>query len=283
VTLGLADALGRADPEPRVQRLLEQVEVVVVPVVNVDGYVATHEGQRLLRKNLAPGCGVDLNRNWDVAFGAGAPVGGCGEENYPGPAPFSEPETRAVRDLVASFAGRLRLFLDYHAPSEQVMVPLAFTRERPPDYDKSRAWAELYASTLRGLYDTWHPARDAYDLAQGEGGGAIDWFRTNLCQSFAVELRDGRELGGFQLPADQIIPSLEENWLAFLALAEEVARDAGEPAPIVGRTQKQPLVDGGGCSVGGAPDGGLLLLLALALLGRQRARAATSAGDSARL
>jgi hypothetical protein len=265
VTLGLADGLARqAEQDPRVGWLLERVEVIVVPVVNVDGYVATHQGLRLQRKNLAPGCGVDLNRNWDVAFGAGVPGAGCDEENYPGPAPFSEPETRAVRDLVASLGDRLRLFLDYHAPSEQVMIPLAFTRERPADYDKSRSWAELYARTLRGLYDTWHPARDAYDLAQGQGGGAIDWFRLNRCQSFAVELRDGRELGGFQLPADQIIPSLEENWVAFLALAEEVARDAGagDPALIVGRTARQPFSGGGGCSVGGAPRGGALLLLA---------------------
>jgi hypothetical protein len=167
------------------------------------------------------------------------------------------------------------------------MMPLAFTRERPPDYERSRAWAELYAQTLRGLYDTWHPARDAYDLAQGQGGGAIDWFRLNLCQSLAIELRDGRELGGFQLPADQLIPSLEENWLAFLALAEEVARGAGtgEPALIVGRTARQPFSDGAGCSAGRAPRGGALLLVTVAVLlrRRQRARAATSAADSARL
>ena len=47
---------------------------------------------------MNPRCPVDLNRNYDVAFGLGAPAGGCNEESYPGPYPFSEPETRAIQE-----------------------------------------------------------------------------------------------------------------------------------------------------------------------------------------
>jgi carboxypeptidase T len=293
VALGIADALvGQAPRDPSVEHLVSHLEVVVVPVVNVDGYVATHAGRRLLRKNLDPRCGVDLNRNWDVAFGAGASSPACHAENYPGPGAFSEPETRAVRDLAASFEGRLRLYLDYHAPAEQVMIPLAYTRSRLPDYDKSRAWAELYAATVRTLYDTWHPARDAYDLAQGQGGGAIDWFRLGWCQSFAVELRDGRELGGFQLPDDQIVPSLEENWLAFQRLALEVAREGGAPFSAVVFGRREPAASEApslsrGCAYGGggAPAGlAALPLLALVVWRRRRyrARVAISAAERVR-
>jgi hypothetical protein len=282
VAMGLADALVRQTSDPAVQRLLRHTEVVIVPVVNVDGYVVSHHGLRLQRKNLNILCGVDLNRNWDVEFGAGVPAHGCAEENFPGQGPFSEPESQALRALASSLTN-LRLYLDYHSPAEQVMIPFAHTRVRPPDYDKSRAWAELYASTVRELYGTLHPARDGFDLAQGQGGGAIDWVRLNLAQSFAIELRDGRELAGFELPANQIIPSIEENWLAFRRLAleatDEAAPDQIVPAPHVTpplNPTPAPTPSSAGCHVGGttpaAAPAPLVLVLVLALVSRRASR-----------
>jgi hypothetical protein len=233
VTMGFANALVRQYAFDRdVRTIASTVGITIVPVVNVDGYVASHNGQRLQRKNMNPRCGVDLNRNFDVQFGAGMPAA-CDQENYPGAGPFSEPESRAMRQLAGSLPN-LRLFLDYHAPSEQVMVPYAYTRTRPPDYERSLARAQLYATTLSKLYGTLHPAREGYDLAQGQGGGAIDWFRLNHCESFAIELRDGRELAGFELPAAQIIPAVEENWLAWRALALQIAHDNGAPTGEMG-------------------------------------------------
>jgi hypothetical protein len=283
VTLALAEALVRGYLlDPRVRRVVNTLAVVVVPVVNVDGYVATHNGQRLRRKNMNQRCPVDLNRNYDIAFGLGAPAEGCDQESYPGSFPFSEPETRAIRDLADSLPN-LKLFLDYHAPAEQVMIPFAYTRERPADFERSRARAERYAAALKLLYGTLHPAREGYDLAQGQGGGGIDWFRTRGCESFAVELRDGRELAGFELPADQLIPSAEENWTAFLELAGTLAAESrppgGGPADEVvgdgGETLAPPL-GAVGCRMAGAPvaPGSLpaLVLLALGALLRLRRR-----------
>src|SRR5439155_6493049 len=131
VTMGICDALVRQASDPMVRAITGTVDVYVIPVVNVDGYVASHRGWRMQRKNMNPRCGVDLNRNFDVAFGMGGPAGGagCSEENYAGLAAFSEPETRAVEALAESLPN-LRLYLDYHAPAEQVMIPFAHTRLR---------------------------------------------------------------------------------------------------------------------------------------------------------
>jgi hypothetical protein len=271
VTMGFADALVRqAAADPQVRAITGTVDVYVVPVVNVDGYVASHRGWRMQRKNMNPRCGVDLNRNFDVAFGLGASPGGCDDENYPGALAFSEPETRAIKTLTESLSN-LRLYLDYHSPAEQVMIPFAHTRTRPDHYEKSVAWAQLYAETLQTLYGTLHPAREGYDLAQGQGGGAIDWFRVKFCESFGVELRDGRELAGFQLPADQLIPSVEENWLAFRALAGKVAEENGAvlPADPVVPTSVDGTGRASGCSAGsdlGKNRGAGLLGMALVSL-----------------
>jgi hypothetical protein len=256
--MGFADAIFRQQQDPVVAAITANVDVYVIPVVNPDGYVASHNGWRMQRKNMNPRCGVDLNRNFDVAFGLGTPAGseGCDDENYAGPGAFSEPESRAIQHLTESL-DNLRLYLDYHAPAEQVMIPFAHTRLRPAGYERSVAWAQLYSDTLRSVHGTLHPAREGYDLAQGQGGGAIDWFRLKFCESFGIELRDGRELAGFQLPSDQLIPSVEENWLAFRALAARVAAESGallpDPGQPVAPASISSLPAATGCSVGEKP------------------------------
>jgi len=53
-------------------QLLDEAEFVIIPVLNVDGYVYTWTNDRLWRKNRRPPpaggtCyGIDLNRNYDV-------------------------------------------------------------------------------------------------------------------------------------------------------------------------------------------------------------------------
>lgn len=67
-------------------------DVWIVPDLNPDGH-------RLgVRVNAR---GVDLNRNFAAGW---EPIGARGDPQYAGPHPFSEPETRAARDLI----GRMR-------------------------------------------------------------------------------------------------------------------------------------------------------------------------------
>jgi hypothetical protein len=88
------------------------------PQVNPDGWAWNEEvrprGGGMKRKNGLRSCGrgvrpgpsdgVDLNRNFGFKWGytkqQGSSAQGCAEE-YRGAAPFSEPETRAVRDVIA--------------------------------------------------------------------------------------------------------------------------------------------------------------------------------------
>lgn len=88
------------------------------PQVNPDGWAWNEavrpRGGGMKRKNGLRSCGrgvrpgpsdgVDLNRNFGFKWGytkqQGSSAQGCAEE-YRGAAPFSEPETRAVRDVIA--------------------------------------------------------------------------------------------------------------------------------------------------------------------------------------
>jgi PKD repeat protein/murein tripeptide amidase MpaA len=122
--------------DPRIRALLEDVRVVIVPVVNADGFIASRSfgtspldddsgatlGQAVanqgayIRKNCRPtgpgdaavpcafrtGSGVDLNRNYGYYWGGPGSGTGTTAQNYRGTAPFSEPESQAVHQYTST-------------------------------------------------------------------------------------------------------------------------------------------------------------------------------------
>ncbi len=85
------------------------VDLWVVKAVNPDG-LAHHT-----RRNAH---GVDLNRNFPYRWQGGVPAS---SGYYPGPHPFSEPESRAVRELVRQIKPRVSIW--FHQPWDQVLAP----------------------------------------------------------------------------------------------------------------------------------------------------------------
>lgn len=96
------------------------LDVYVVPMVNPDGYEYSRMHNRFWRKNRrktstrADCVGVDLNRNWDFHYGAGASDNECSEV-FMGTEPFSEPETKALRDAMTRVKDQLKLVLCLHS------------------------------------------------------------------------------------------------------------------------------------------------------------------------
>ena len=119
------------DTNRTIRKLVDTRELWFVPVANPDGYDWTFTpGQRLWRKNLrdnnddgriAPGDGVDLNRNYATKWGydneGSSPE--PGSETYRGPGPNSEPESQALD----SFMGRVgfEFFVNYHSAAELLL------------------------------------------------------------------------------------------------------------------------------------------------------------------
>ncbi|WP_026252503.1 M14 family metallopeptidase [Streptomyces sp. PsTaAH-124] len=159
----------------RIRKIVDTTELWFVLSANPDGYDYTFQDDstRLWRKNLrdnngdgviSSGDGVDLNRNFPYKWGyddeGSSP--GPASETYRGPAPASEPETRAL-DRFEKRIG-FRYAVNYHSAAElllygvgwQVATPtpddvlykaLAGTPDRPaiPGY-RSQLSSELYTT-----------------------------------------------------------------------------------------------------------------------------------------
>src|SRR5690606_4789724 len=134
-TLWVAEvALGEAADDPGLDALLDQVALLVVPVVNPDGYVYTWEEDRLWRKNRRDDVGVDLNRNYPVAWGGEGASANPEHGNYRGAGPLSEPEAQALADVLPTEPLTIAL-LDVHSYGQLVLSPWSFTTDAPPSDD----------------------------------------------------------------------------------------------------------------------------------------------------
>ncbi len=231
-TMFVADRLIREyDTNPDVQRLVDELEWHIIPMVNPDGYEHTWIVDRLWRKNRRDNgggvFGVDLNRNWSVGFGGEGSSSNPSSNVFSGPAPFSEPGVAAIRDYVVS-RPHIRGHFDVHNFSQAVLGPWAHKEELAPLADVMKPLGNDIKAAMSSLFGSFYQFGTGNQILPLAGGAAQDWsfgaaFGEAGMVSFTLELRDRGEFG-FLLPADQIIPTSEEVWAAAEVMAERLLR-----------------------------------------------------------
>ena len=139
----LVDGYGHV---PRITNIVNSREIWIVFLVNPDGAEYDISGGRFhaWRKNRQPTpgssyIGTDLNRNYGYRWGGGGRTSSNPQAiTYRGPAPFSSPEDRAMRDFMAGriVNGRqqIRTAMTFHEFGRLVMWPYGYTMTNtPPD------------------------------------------------------------------------------------------------------------------------------------------------------
>jgi len=212
-----------------VKTLLDTTIFYFVPLVNADGYVYTWGGtsQRLWRKNrrLVSGTtyGVDLNRNWALGFGGEGSSSTPSSDTYRGTAAFSEPESTAVRNWFTA-NGPYRGAIDYHSYSQLILRPYGYTTALPSNDANAKLVGDTIRARILAVNNVAYTSQAAWQLYIASGT-ASDWYYApsygNAPLSYTIELRDTGTYG-FQLPANQIKPTGEENWAGFLYFAQTV-------------------------------------------------------------
>jgi len=103
------------DKDPTLSSALIRNTLYMVPCLNPDGFEYSRNHFAFWRKNRRDNkdgtFGVDLNRNFSVGFTKSKDTS---SNVYGGPYPFSEPETKAIKEFVDSH-DNITMALDYHS------------------------------------------------------------------------------------------------------------------------------------------------------------------------
>ncbi len=112
--------------------------------------------------------GVDLNRNFGSSWSKGNPD--PWSETYRGPEPFSEPETRAIRDFALAHPNVVS-YLDLHSGSNSYLYPPTTQGGKPPEADRYDEIGRKLSTMLNieGLPFTYSQNPDPV-------GKSADWF-----------------------------------------------------------------------------------------------------------
>ncbi len=214
------------DSDPRVRDLVDRSEIWIVPLINPDGLEYSIHVYRYWRKNRRANAdgtyGVDLNRNYGFQWGyddiGSSPVPASGV--YRGPAPFSEPESAAIRDLFLQH--QPQALVTFHSYSQLIIYPWGYTDEPTP----ADAVLESIAGTMSRLMAEVRGTVYAYGQAGASlyltNGDTTDWsFGVSGIPSFTIELPPADIQGGGFFNAESEIEGIFlENLPALLHLAE---------------------------------------------------------------
>ncbi|XP_028929355.1 carboxypeptidase A1-like isoform X1 [Ornithorhynchus anatinus] len=212
--------------DPALNAILDTMDIFLEIVTNPDGFAFTHSKNRLWRKtrsvNAGSSCiGVDPNRNWDAGFGTTGSSNNPCSETYRGKHANSEVEVQSIVNFVKGH-GNIKAFISIHSYSQLLLYPYGYTSVRAADYKELDDLAKASVTALASLYGTKYRYGSIITTIYQASGGTIDWtYDSGIKYSFTFELRDtGRY--GFLLPANQIIPTAQETWLALMTIMKHV-------------------------------------------------------------
>ncbi|KXN66905.1 peptidase M14, carboxypeptidase A, partial [Conidiobolus coronatus NRRL 28638] len=194
------------DTDPKVKKILDENEIIFIPVVNPDGYKFTNIF-RFWRKNLFNLHGVDINRNFPYRWGGPGASTNPLEDNYRGTGPASELETQAIINYYKK-QGKIAGAIDFHSFSQLVLRPWGDNKEDTPHESVLKKLGDGIRDIIKQSRGTEYTSQKASELYEASGG-ADDWFYgEGKSYSFTLELSPKNSLGplGFVLPPSEIKP-----------------------------------------------------------------------------
>jgi len=186
----------------------------IVPVVNPDGYEYSHTTDRRWQKNRRSGAscrGVNLDRNFAYNFGSADASSDPCDDIYRGPSAFSEPESRAIRDL--ALTSHYKTSIAFHSYGQQILYPWHATLSPPANRENLARIGAAIRDTMTASSGTTWVAGQSSTLLGTASGTEQDWLYNNagVTLPYLIELRpEGDSDNGFILPPAEIRPSIIE-------------------------------------------------------------------------
>lgn len=181
----------------RITELLRRVVIKMVPVQVPSSRSLAEVGSGSCIQRRLNRRGVDVNRNWDVAWAEGDSAQGSSQ--YRGPRPFSEPETRVLARLAGEW--RPDLFVDVRSGDRYIAMPYSSRSAGPSDkadkgamLDAMRSVTSMLARTHRRLLAMggipYGPASSLGEEPYRATGTALDYMyeRAGVRRSYMLEV-----------------------------------------------------------------------------------------------
>ncbi|MFX1475103.1 MAG: M14 family zinc carboxypeptidase [Promethearchaeota archaeon] len=171
--------------------------------------------------------GVDLNRNYPTGWAQG--VSNNRSQIYRGTAPFSEPETQAMRTCIELYGANLTFALSLHSGIAALLAPWACNSTTPQD-------GELFALIGEAVQEaSGYPYRPP-EMFSSSYGVWEDW----LLDEWGIPAMTLETYGNssaymdsiwdyFNPSANNTIPVCERVWDAFVAITEVLYKEFSPP------------------------------------------------------
>jgi len=212
--------------------LLNEYDVVIVPLLNPDGYRFSRlqPRSRLWRKSrsrtLDSRCwGVDINRNFNYRWGGGGSSPEPCDEIYCGRKPFSESETLALARYIYRIRRNLVSFIDIHTYGQLWMSPWGFSTAFPRDFVRQEESMKEIQQAIKEKNGVLYKVGRSSSTLYQTSGDAIDWVygTFGVVHTYGIELRPAFQrnprFNGFQRDRDEIVPTAQDLLVGLKSLA----------------------------------------------------------------
>jgi len=230
--------------DPRVTQIVDSREIWLAFDVNPDGgeFDIATGSYASWRKNRQPNAGssfvgTDLNRNWAYNWGCcGGSSGSPSSDTYRGAAPFSAPETAALRDFVNSRVvggvQQIKANIDFHTYDQLVLWPYGYTFTAVPP-DMTQDDHDVFAAMGRAMAGSNGYTPEQSSALYITDGDILDWlYGVHRIFAFTFEMYPATASQGGFYPPDEVIPAeTARNRAAILYLLEK----AGCPYGVLGK------------------------------------------------
>jgi hypothetical protein len=134
--------------------ILQRVRIIAVPIANPDGRALLEQVGNWCLRGMPNG--VDINRNFPWEFGGSGSSADPNNEEYKGPSPLSEPESRALSSMFQASAPAAA-YASLHSGSQVIYTPYSDTeskrsRRLPPGSAVAVELAAHMAAQCAGFY-----------------------------------------------------------------------------------------------------------------------------------
>ncbi|KAJ0174173.1 hypothetical protein K1T71_010319 [Dendrolimus kikuchii] len=175
---------------------LDKFDIFLIPMANPDGVTVRH---KIWNKNLSPqaACqGVSLDRNFDVAWNSSRTISPCSPQ-YPGPSAFSEPETRAIRDVFHHYSHKIIAYLHVHGGTysynvfkgDSVLYPKGYTDVQSDDDKYIDLKGEIDEAMKNASFQVMTVTVDTLHTWYGKvSGTSVDYAATVYGIPYTMEL-----------------------------------------------------------------------------------------------